>query len=175
MGKDFATAPTINPLAYILHLSTKVIMNSSGSHTTILCRRNSTSIRRVYLQSLTSRRFYNAHETTAVEEFAIALLCGDVRCDVSLQFYLNKSKRADLYFRCMRGVSYSMETGLDSQSLIGKLCLLSKYCAPVYEISWRDRLGIQGNLSQCNNRNGWMFGKRYFLRNSRISRRHTNF
>lgn len=29
-------------------------------------------------------RFYNAHETTAVEEFAIALLCGDVRCDVSL-------------------------------------------------------------------------------------------
>ena len=27
-------------------------------------------------------RFYNAHETTAVEEFAIALLCGDVRCDV---------------------------------------------------------------------------------------------
>jgi hypothetical protein len=31
-----------------------------------------------------SSRFYNAHETTAVEEFAIALLCGDVRCDVSL-------------------------------------------------------------------------------------------
>lgn len=26
-------------------------------------------------------RFYNAHETTAVSEFAIALLCGDVRCD----------------------------------------------------------------------------------------------
>jgi hypothetical protein len=32
---------------------------------------------------LTLDRFYNAHETTAVEEFAIALLCGDVRCDVS--------------------------------------------------------------------------------------------
>lgn len=28
-------------------------------------------------------RFYNAHETTAVEEVSIALLCGDVRCDVS--------------------------------------------------------------------------------------------
>lgn len=32
---------------------------------------------------LTAVRFYNAHETTAVEEFSIALLCGDVRCDVS--------------------------------------------------------------------------------------------
>ena len=32
---------------------------------------------------MTLHRFYNAHETTAVEEFAIALLCGDVRCDVS--------------------------------------------------------------------------------------------
>lgn len=32
---------------------------------------------------LISTRFYNAHETTAAEEFAIALLCGDVRCDVS--------------------------------------------------------------------------------------------
>ncbi len=31
-------------------------------------------------------RFYNAHETTVVEEFAIALLCGDVRCDVSRIF-----------------------------------------------------------------------------------------
>ena len=28
-----------------------------------------------------SCRFYNAHETTAVSEFAIALLCGDVRYD----------------------------------------------------------------------------------------------
>jgi ATP-dependent RNA helicase DHX29 len=27
-------------------------------------------------------RFYNAHETTAVTDFAIALLCGDVRCDL---------------------------------------------------------------------------------------------
>lgn len=26
---------------------------------------------------------YNAHETTAVEPFAVALLCGDVRADVS--------------------------------------------------------------------------------------------
>lgn len=33
---------------------------------------------------LTRIRFYNAHETTAVEEFAIALLCGDVRCDVGV-------------------------------------------------------------------------------------------
>jgi hypothetical protein len=35
---------------------------------------------------LTGFRFYNAHETTAVEEFAVALLCGDVRCDVSKTF-----------------------------------------------------------------------------------------
>ena len=27
-------------------------------------------------------RFYNAHETTAVDPFAIALLCGDVRADL---------------------------------------------------------------------------------------------
>jgi len=27
-------------------------------------------------------RFYNAHETTAVDAFAIALLCGDVRADL---------------------------------------------------------------------------------------------
>lgn len=27
---------------------------------------------------------YHAHETTAVEPFAIALLCGDVRCDVCI-------------------------------------------------------------------------------------------
>lgn len=31
-------------------------------------------------------RYYNAHETTAAEEFAIALLCGDVRVDVSLRY-----------------------------------------------------------------------------------------
>ncbi|RDL38031.1 p-loop containing nucleoside triphosphate hydrolase [Venustampulla echinocandica] len=30
----------------------------------------------------TLNRFYNAHETTAIEEFSIALLCGDVRCDL---------------------------------------------------------------------------------------------
>jgi len=27
-------------------------------------------------------RFYNAHETTAVDPFAVALLCGDVRADM---------------------------------------------------------------------------------------------
>jgi ATP-dependent RNA helicase DHX29 len=37
------------------------------------------------VQILTDYRFYNAHETTAVEEFAIALLCGDIRCDVRAQ------------------------------------------------------------------------------------------
>jgi hypothetical protein len=31
------------------------------------------------------RRFTNAHETTAVEAFAIALQCGDVRADVSIR------------------------------------------------------------------------------------------
>jgi len=36
-----------------------------------------------FLHTNYTYRFYNAHETTAVEDFAIALLCGDVRCDVS--------------------------------------------------------------------------------------------
>ena len=40
---------------------------------------------------LTIRRFYNAHETTTVEEFAIALLCGDVRCDVSSSLLINNT------------------------------------------------------------------------------------
>jgi hypothetical protein len=43
---------------------------------------NSTT-RNYELQQLIGLRFYNAHETTTVEEFAIPLLCGEVRCDVS--------------------------------------------------------------------------------------------
>lgn len=31
---------------------------------------------------LNASRFYNAHETTSVADFAIALLCGDVRADM---------------------------------------------------------------------------------------------
>lgn len=34
-------------------------------------------------EMLMRHRFLNAHETTAVENFAIALLCGEVRIDVS--------------------------------------------------------------------------------------------
>lgn len=35
-----------------------------------------------YYHILQAKQFYNAHETTAVEEFAIPLLCGDVRFDM---------------------------------------------------------------------------------------------
>ncbi|OBT97212.1 hypothetical protein VE01_04649 [Pseudogymnoascus verrucosus] len=34
-----------------------------------------------YYHIMQAKQFYNAHETTAVTDFAIALLCGDVRCD----------------------------------------------------------------------------------------------
>lgn len=37
-----------------------------------------------YYNILQSKSMYNAHDTTAVESFPIALLCGDVRCDVSI-------------------------------------------------------------------------------------------
>ncbi|KAL3424654.1 helicase associated domain-containing protein [Phlyctema vagabunda] len=36
-----------------------------------------------YYHIMQAKQFYNAHETTAIEEFSIALLCGDIRCDVS--------------------------------------------------------------------------------------------
>lgn len=36
-------------------------------------------------------RFYNAHETTGAEDFAIALLCGDVKIDVSPFNFLSAS------------------------------------------------------------------------------------
>lgn len=58
-----------------------------GFRTTISCRPNS-KLSFTYLPPFPTsfangmfNRFYNAHETTAVSEFAIALLCGDVRCD----------------------------------------------------------------------------------------------
>lgn len=35
-----------------------------------------------YYHIMQSKSVYNAHDTTAVEPFAIALLCGDVRCDM---------------------------------------------------------------------------------------------
>jgi len=35
-----------------------------------------------YYHIMQAKQFYNAHETTAVSDFAIALLCGDVRSDM---------------------------------------------------------------------------------------------
>lgn len=35
-----------------------------------------------YYHIMQAKQFYNAHETTAVQDFAIALLCGDVRCEL---------------------------------------------------------------------------------------------
>lgn len=58
-------------------------MRSTGSPITILCKPNSkfSHVSNYLFRWLTDTRFYNAHETTAVTDFAIALLCGDVRCD----------------------------------------------------------------------------------------------
>ncbi|KAE8442794.1 hypothetical protein EG329_002827 [Mollisiaceae sp. DMI_Dod_QoI] len=41
-----------------------------------------------------AKQFYNAHETTAAEEFAIALLCGDVRCDMYAGVFIIDGNRA---------------------------------------------------------------------------------
>ncbi|KUJ11967.1 P-loop containing nucleoside triphosphate hydrolase protein [Mollisia scopiformis] len=41
-----------------------------------------------------AKQFYNAHETTAAEEFAIALLCGDVRCDMYSGVFIIDGNRA---------------------------------------------------------------------------------
>ncbi|EPQ63200.1 Bgt-1374 [Blumeria graminis f. sp. tritici] len=35
-----------------------------------------------YYHIMQAKQFYNAHETTGTEDFAVALLCGDARCDV---------------------------------------------------------------------------------------------
>ncbi|KAI1005694.1 putative helicase [Podosphaera aphanis] len=35
-----------------------------------------------YYHIMQAKQFYNAHETTAAEDFAIALLCGEARCDI---------------------------------------------------------------------------------------------
>ncbi|RKF62535.1 ATP-dependent RNA helicase DHX29 [Erysiphe neolycopersici] len=35
-----------------------------------------------YYHVMQAKQFYNAHETTAAEQFSIALLCGDARCDM---------------------------------------------------------------------------------------------
>jgi ATP-dependent RNA helicase DHX29 len=35
-----------------------------------------------YYHIMQAKQFYNAHETTAVQDFTIALLCGDVRCEL---------------------------------------------------------------------------------------------
>lgn len=53
------------------------------------------------MHRLTGFRFYNAHETTAVEEFSIAVLCGDVRCDVS-QLSLQMEHLADVFLDVRR-------------------------------------------------------------------------
>lgn len=39
-------------------------------------------------------RFYNAHETTATDPFAIALLCGDVRADMYAGVFVLDGNRA---------------------------------------------------------------------------------
>ncbi|KAL2073640.1 hypothetical protein VTL71DRAFT_10966 [Oculimacula yallundae] len=47
-----------------------------------------------YYHIMQNKQFYNAHETTAVEEFSIALLCGDVRCDMYAGVFILDGNRA---------------------------------------------------------------------------------
>ncbi|APA12621.1 hypothetical protein sscle_09g073910 [Sclerotinia sclerotiorum 1980 UF-70] len=47
-----------------------------------------------YYHIMQAKQFYNAHETTAVEEFSIALLCGDVRCDMYSGVFILDGNRA---------------------------------------------------------------------------------
>jgi ATP-dependent RNA helicase DHX29 len=49
-----------------------------------------------YYHIMQSRAHYNAHETTAVEAFPIALLCGDVRCDVGRPLAIRQPVRITL-------------------------------------------------------------------------------
>lgn len=43
---------------------------------------------------LYNHRFYNAHDTTATDPFAIALLCGDVRADMYAGVFVLDGNRA---------------------------------------------------------------------------------
>ncbi|EKD13893.1 uncharacterized protein L3040_005494 [Drepanopeziza brunnea f. sp. 'multigermtubi'] len=47
-----------------------------------------------YYHIMQAKQFYNAHETTAVEEFSIVLLCGDARCDMYAGVFILDGNRA---------------------------------------------------------------------------------
>jgi len=47
-----------------------------------------------YYHIMQAKQFYNAHETTGVEDFAIALLCGDMRCDMYAGVFILDGNRA---------------------------------------------------------------------------------
>ncbi|RDW60905.1 putative helicase associated-containing protein [Coleophoma cylindrospora] len=47
-----------------------------------------------YYHIMQAKQFYNAHETTAIEEFSIALLCGDVRVDMYAGVFILDGNRA---------------------------------------------------------------------------------
>ncbi|TVY52452.1 ATP-dependent RNA helicase DHX29 [Lachnellula cervina] len=47
-----------------------------------------------YYHIMQAKQFYNAHETTAIEEFAITLLCGDIRCDMYAGVFILDGNRA---------------------------------------------------------------------------------
>lgn len=82
-----------------------------------------------YYHIMQSRsRAYNAHETSAVEDFAIALLCGDPDFKVCPRnnrirdTCTQHTTISDMQDRCTRASSPSIRTGFDSQSAIGKPC-----------------------------------------------------
>jgi len=86
-----------------------------------------------YYRIMQTSSAYHAHETTAVEALPVALLCGDVRCDVSRPFVLSapSSQIAFVRFqaaniatlcRCTRVCSSWMATALGFPSLTGEPC-----------------------------------------------------
>lgn len=61
-------------------------MNSDGWPTIISCNQKRKVLHLIMSPPVLTfllRRVYHAHETTASDPFAIALLCGDLRVDVS--------------------------------------------------------------------------------------------
>lgn len=89
MAKLGEILPTTSPLAFIQRLSTRasnsprsgcLSTTSCSPVTGMLCTKLKHYSR---LRSDPRSRFYNAHETSAVEPFALALACGDADFKVS--------------------------------------------------------------------------------------------
>ncbi len=110
---------------------------------------------------------YNAHETTAVEAFPIALVCGDVRCDVRppvpspsscphVPFHHPHADLADKFnlYRCIPGSSSWTATAPGSPSPTGRRFWWLKCCAPGFGRCWRVHSSRRGSCQQRSTSDG---------------------